>query len=341
MAASAALRDALIVAHVLGLRQVHREARQALAPLTLLRNDLVDALREYDIGRSPSIAQRMALLALLLPLLADMIGDAYVRIATFMQDTILALALAQGTRLFQRLRAAMPERPWQATLNTALLTTALRDTPFPSAATGREPSALAADWWQRQGEKVGQRLGDQLTASVEYGESSQQMVERIIGTPEVHGQNGLMAQTQRAAEAVAETEGTMALAVGTEALYQANASLIAGIEHVSVLDNRTSEICQERHGNQYVLGTHEPIPPTAMPYLSGVPYHMWCRSMFVPIFVEEKGLSAPQSPSETFGSFLERQSPASQEVLLGAAARALPRRNFSQAELIRLALQRD
>ena len=106
-----------------------------------------------------------------------------------------------------------------------------------------------------------------------------------------------------------------------------------------------STICIARSGKQYTVPEHEPIGHT-LPYLSGIPYHFYCRSTFNPIFptFEEllgaKGRRFDQQldalpegtrasmdgkipASTTFDAWLKTQPASVQLHLLGKTRRAL------------------
>lgn len=77
--------------------------------------------------------------------------------------------------------------------------------------------------------------------------------------------------------------------------------LFGRYEWISVIDSGTTDICRSRNHLIYEYG-RGPVPPA----------HIRCRSSIVPFRGKE-------SPKETFGAWLERQSPKIQDVALGAA----------------------
>jgi hypothetical protein len=276
-----ALRDEgllplLLLLHRRGLQQGTVLARQVDGLLRTLQSQLRQQILVYDPG-SAGLRLHAGLLGWLLETLSTLLHRTYQEMETLMATASLTLAMQHAERLASLLQEDEETLVFDPVTAMGVLAVALRLTPFPSATGGRQPSALASEWWQRQALVVTQRLQDQLRAGTMAGESPAELARRITGTPALRGQDGLLAAARRSAEVVAQAQAAMAITQGTEAVVEANKERIAYLVHITTRDDRTSNICLQRDGKRFDPLTHEPIGHT-LSYLSGPPYHMHCRS---------------------------------------------------------------
>lgn len=87
---------------------------------------------------------------------------------------------------------------------------------------------------------------------------------------------------------------------------------IIGMKQVSVLDNKTSDICIAYSGKEWDLEGN-PIHGNDLPFLGGPPRHMNCRSILVPIIAGVNENTA----SGTVDSFLRSKPKSEIEAILG------------------------
>jgi hypothetical protein len=66
-----------------------------------------------------------------------------------------------------------------------------------------------------------------------------------------------------------------------------NRDKYAGIQQISVLDERTSAVCQRYHGATWDVNL-QPFLGNELPYDGGVPRHVNCRSVEIPLIDPEK-----------------------------------------------------
>lgn len=133
------------------------------------------------------------------------------------------------------------------------------------------------------------------------GESTDSIIKRIRGTKAAKYRDGLMEISRRGAESLVRTAVTHIASVAQEETYAANADVLDGVEWVSVLDSRTTPICQSRDGKVYAVG-RGPRPPA----------HIRCRSTTIG---RVKGSEPP--PRLIYGEWLKRQPPSVQNEVLG------------------------
>jgi hypothetical protein len=299
-----------------------------------LRRQLLDV----DPTGAPQRRQQLGLVGLLLPTLAEDITATYDAIDAFMAEHSLAIAVYQADALVDVYRdeaGVVLATPWT---QQETLTTALRETPFPSATQGNMPSALAAAWWLRQGQALSAKVEDQVRAGALAQESAAAIGRRLTGTPAQQGKDGVMGQALRSAEVVAEAQAAMATTQAVEAVATANLEAVAYLEHSSIMDNRTSTICTERDGKRFDAGTHEPIGHN-LPYLSGPQYHMNCRSQMLLVLTGTEDV-IPLAPG-SFPQIIENATPAMRLRLLGAEAlRRWEAKQLTGPALVRAAITR-
>lgn len=110
-------------------------------------------------------------------------------------------------------------------------------------------------------------------------------------------------QTSRGLDALIRTANAHIANAVTEANYQANPDLIEGVEWVSTLDSRTTDICRARDGKRYKVG-EGPRPPA----------HINCRSTTIPALIGVEPVAR-----ETYAEWLKRQPADVQDDILGPA----------------------
>jgi hypothetical protein len=127
-----------------------------------------------------------------------------------------------------------------------------------------------------------------------------------------------------------------------ERFYEANAKLVASVQWVSTLDNRTSPMCRLRDGLQYTQDTHKPIGHS-VPWGAGPgALHWCCRSTSTVVTKSWKRLTGVdieefspstrasmdgQVPEETtYAEWLGKQSASRQDEILGPTRGALLRK---------------
>lgn len=190
--------------------------------------------------------------------------------------------------------------------------------------------APSAEWWSRQAADLAFRFSQQIRLGMSAGETVGQMVGRVTG---MEGGAGILFQTRRNVEALVRTS---VLTVGNDArlaAYRKNADVIKGVQQISTLDDRTTDVCMAYDHATWNLDG-EPTGDTTLPFDGGPPRHWNCRSVLVPITKSWKELGAKNAKevpasvragmdgkvaSETsFGDWLNTRSVEQQNEMLGA-----------------------
>jgi hypothetical protein len=161
-----------------------------------------------------------------------------------------------------------------------------------------------------------------------FGETNQQIIKRIVGSPSVPG---IMDTARANAASLVQTSVQTVANDARLATFKENSDLIKGVKQISTLDSHTSLICIAYSGGEWDLDGN-PINGTTLPFNGGPPRHFNCRSVLVPITktFRELGIpidepqpttrastDGPVSAKTTFDDFLKRKGQAFQDEVLG------------------------
>lgn len=189
--------------------------------------------------------------------------------------------------------------------------------------------AQSSDWWSRQAGDLAFRFAAQVRMGVAAGETNAQIVSRLLGTD---GSPGILEASRTMAETLVRTSILKAANVARFETFKANSDVIKGVQQISTLDERTTEICIAYDGATWDLDG-KPTGDTDLPFDDGPPRHWNCRSVLIPITVSWKeltGVDVPLGPGTrasmdgevagrtTFKEWFDKRSEAEQDRILGA-----------------------
>jgi hypothetical protein len=280
--------------------------------LAALEADILAVLKMADPSDIPLLrARREAIEALMAEEIDPLIAVRYSALAAMLTTALVRLArhkagMVQDIVNTATGEATLPELPPDAALRRVVTETLI---PTPQRAT--DLSATGAEWWERQGQSLSQRIRDSLLVGVSLEENLPQLTARIRGTSDNGFEDGIMARARTDASTVVQTQVTNAVGEAHVATAMRNATPQLIIIHTSILDTKTSSICLARHGLRFTATTHDPIGHS-IPYLNGVPYHPNCRSSFQPGV--RTGGPIPQA---NVTQWLQGRSTAFQDQVLG------------------------
>jgi hypothetical protein len=186
------------------------------------------------------------------------------------------------------------------------------------------------------------RIRDAVRMGYVEQQTVDQIVQRVRGTWARGYQDGVIEISRRDAESVVRTSISHIAGFTRDRFYSANDDLVQAVQWVSTLDGRTSEGCRLRDGLKYTAtNPHRPIGHK-VPWLGGPGRLHWnCRSTSAPVLKSWRELGIPmdgldagtrssmdgQVPADmTYGQWLQRQSAARQDDVLGPTRGALFRR---------------
>ena len=117
---------------------------------------------------------------------------------------------------------------------------------------------------------------DAVSMGFYEGQTTQQIVQGIVGTKSQDFKNGTLNVTRTSANTMVRTALSHTASVSKAKTFADNPDIIPYYEWVSTLDGRTSPLCRARDGQAYKVGKG-PLPPA----------HYNCRSTTSPLFADE------------------------------------------------------
>lgn len=252
-------------------------------------------------------------------------------LATSIDAMIRAGANLVHGRLRTELREiALTEAQWQ-TARMRDASSITLDIVTPSPATLRSiiearpfQGRLLRDHWSTWSLAQQQAVKRQINIGLASGEATQTIVNRLSGP------TGVLQISRRQAEVVVRTAVTHTTTHARETTYRENEDVISGVQWVSTLDTRTTDICISYDGKVFNIG--EGIRP---------PAHMNCRSTTIPVLKswKELGIDLKEAPEGTrasmngqvparmtYGEWLRQQPREIQDQVLGRGRAELFRR---------------
>lgn len=176
-----------------------------------------------------------------------------------------------------------------------------------------------------------QRVLGVIRVGYTQGKTNQQIIQQIRGTKANQYKDGILATTQRDAEAVVRTAVQHTAMTARMTSMSANSNVVTGYEWVSTLDSRTTAQCRSLDGRVFKIGKG-PVPPI----------HIRCRSSIAPTldarydFLKEGATRASKDgqvdASLTYYEWLKTQSPGFQDAALGPTRGQLFRSGGLSAE---------
>lgn len=163
------------------------------------------------------------------------------------------------------------------------------------------------------------------------GRTTAQIIQDIRGTRANRYRDGLLAVTDRHAQAVVRTAVQHVATTARMETWQANDDLVIGYRWVSTLDSRTSTTCRSLDGKVFKFGKG-PRPPAHINCRSTIVAELDGRFKFLRGSAERASQDGPVSAQETYYSWLKRQPAAFQDSVLGPTRGKLLRDGGLSAE---------
>jgi len=150
---------------------------------------------------------------------------------------------------------------------------------------------LLNDWFKVLKATDQARLTQALQLGMTNGETTDEIVRRIVGTRRNKYADGILAMTRRDATAIARTAVNHVSNTARNYVWEANSDVITARIWVSTLDGRTSAVCRARDGHGSPVGDNELPPgvPPLKPKDVRPPAHVNCRSVMV-AYIDGVGL---------------------------------------------------
>lgn len=280
MNVNTAILDAL-TGHAVGLQRVsNATVRKIIALLNRSDARIVERL-SMEGGTDISQARLNQLLGDIRQIIDGLYRDATGQL----RQDLDQIAAYEGEYQLNMLKGVVPVRLDYVAPSSYQLIAAANSRPF--------QGKLLQDWFTDLPVDAFKRLRNAIRAGVVEGRTITQIVGEVRGTKAQGYKDGVLAINQRAAEVTVRTAVAHTANAAASEMYQANKTLIKGVEWVSTLDARTSAVCRARDGTVYPPDTG-PRPPA----------HPNCRSHTSPVIksLKELGLSGKEMAPGTRAS---------------------------------------
>lgn len=281
----------LQVRHQVGLQRLSvGVVRQILSILAQADADIVAQLQ----GRSATLegtftSQR---LKFLLKAVREIMRDANVEIGGKLRGELRDIAKYEAAFQQRLLTNVLPVSMDIVTPAATTLNAVVTSRPFQ----GR----LLRDWVSDLEKGAFKRLQGAVQLGIVEGQTTQQIVTRIVGTKAAGYRDGIMEVTRRQATNLTRTAVNHVANSAREKLFEENDDLVGGVIWVSTLDTRTCEVCMGYDGEEFEIDSG-PRPPA----------HPSCRCTTIPRVKtwRELGIDADEVPASTRAS-MDGQVPA-------------------------------
>jgi SPP1 gp7 family putative phage head morphogenesis protein len=220
---------------------------------------------------------------------------------------------------------------YEAEFQEALLNRALRvevdwvspTAPMLDAVVTQKPfdGKLLADAVRTMGQNKFKALQEAIQKGMIQGETVDQIVRRVRGSPSLNYRDGVMRLGRTSAERLVRTATNHVSNAAREIMFEENKDYIKGVQWVATLDTRTCMRCAALDGKTFKVGSG-PRPP----------YHWNCRCTVAPVTKtwREMGIDIDEAPpgtrasingqvseTETFQTWLKKQPASVQDEALG------------------------
>lgn len=328
------LRDAAI-GHAIDLRQYSSGVvRRIIALLNRVDADLVSQLREA-LERAPG-GDAVEWLEGALASVRRLNAGAYEAAGLALTEELRALAGYEVGYQYQLLTSTLPAGV-VSLIGVAQVTPQVA---YAAAVARPFQGVLLREWAQRAGDARMVRIRDAVRMGYVEGQTIDQIVRRIRGTRAARYADGLIEIDRRHAETIVRTAVSHTASVAREKFFEGNSDLIESEQWLATLDTRTSPPCRLRDRRLYAFPDHKPIGHS-YPWGSGPgAIHYGCRSVSTVVTKSWRDLGIDMdriAPSErasmdgavpgdtTYAAWIERQSAARQEQILGPVRARLMR----------------
>lgn len=272
------LFDAAVRRKVALLRLERGEAERVEELLRKIERDLLD-----QIGARLASGVTPARLEALLQSVQDLIASRLTEAAGQVESAMAELAVQEAAW-----EASTIERvsPVQLSLASVTLDAA-------RALAGEVVQGLTiARWFEGLSSATVQRIERALRLGIAEGETLDGLIRRIRGSRANNYRDGILEATKRDASAIARTGLSQASTAARQLVWEANADIVLCLRWTSVLDGRTSAICQSRDGHVRPVSAGGTIPaevssPHLDPETASPPAHINCRSILVAVLSAE------------------------------------------------------
>jgi SPP1 gp7 family putative phage head morphogenesis protein len=345
------LADALIRHQIWLLRYSGTVRNKITALLSKSEKDIAEKIRGYELGAAGlSNPQEYQRLKALYAAIEEMRKNAWGEVDSFFTDEMKALTYQEPIVLSKVVQTVLPVTVSTVVPTANLLRSMVLSKPFEGRVMSDWVSTLAADDIRR--------MENAIQLGMVAGEPMDKIAKRVAGSSALKGSDGITALTRRQIDAVTRTAVQHVANNARNEWLKQNSDLFKLEQFVATLDSRTTPICRAEDGKRYPVG-QGPIPPLHYgcrslrvavfndKLLGNRPANPTTESILVGEYADENGLGSigarddlprgqkgkydewargrirelvgPVPADSTYQTWLEKQSKAFQEDVLGIA----------------------
>jgi SPP1 gp7 family putative phage head morphogenesis protein len=316
------IRD-LELRHHVGVQRIGSANLKAMLKLLAdADKDIVQIIRDREVGQ-----------------MAAFTTDRYRGMLGAIRSIIDAARVAMGERLSSRLRAlAAYESQFQRELLNHAVGVRLETVTPPlsvlEALVTQKPfdGFTLPEWMEKLSASKYDAVKGAIQRGMVEGKTTDQIVRDIRGTKSQNFKDGIIKRGQTSVERLVRTATNHVSNSSREEFFKRNKNIVKGMQWVATLDTRTCKRCAALDGKVYPIGAKKK---------PGMPLHINCRCTWTPVTksfaelgfkVEEfdagqrQAMDGLVSETETYNTWLRRQSAAVQDEALGKTRGALFRR---------------
>jgi len=168
--------------------------------------------------------------------------------------------------------------------------------------------APSGEWWRRQRDSLMQRFTDEVRMGMAQGETTAEILKRlgykdgrrIKGQRWHYFEKGILGPRIKDAKSVVLTSVHAVSQRVRYDIYQNNTDAIRGVQALTTLDDRTTQICMSRSGNTWTLDG-KPLGNTKEKFPGPPPWHWRCRSTLIPLLYSFEELAGKLPPRKAAG----------------------------------------
>lgn len=191
------------------------------------------------------------------------------------RSELASLAVIEGAHEVAALTTSLPFSYSFAAVSATQLRAIVTARPF--------HGKLLGDWFKTLELQERARLTQAIQLGMVQGETTPQIVRRLVGTKANNYADGILAISRRDATAITRTAVNHVANTAHNYVWEANSDVVRAKVWHSMLDGRTTAVCRARDGKVAPVGDN-PLPPGAEPLKPPnvrPPAHMNCRSVMV------------------------------------------------------------
>jgi SPP1 gp7 family putative phage head morphogenesis protein len=273
--------------HGIDLLRVEAALRTGVtARLNDLERELLERIKKIEPNAPSHIRFRNMRVEKLVEAANDAFGQVYSDIDDELEEELTELAVVESRNVIKTLTGVLGAAIAIKVLSKAEARDLVRQTLI-EGAQGRR-------WWAKQDNQMRFEFERRVREASMQGQALPDVLSSIRGTRAAGYNDGVTARMRRDATTLARTAFTSAVSMARMATYQKNADIIRGVQWLSVLDNRTSDICKALDGQAWTL-EGEKLPGTVHDFLGPPPAHFNCRSTLIPVLKSWDELNATSS----------------------------------------------